>query len=304
MPLDELRALIAAHARDDTTTAIDGVFVSLVERPTAPTLSVTGAVLAVIAQGAKRLAVGERILDYRAGQYVVASVDLPVTGRFSEASPEQPALGFGLTLRPAAIASLLLDAANGGGREDVPAATAPGIAVGDASGELIDAIVRLLRLLDRPADVPVLAPMLEREVLWRLLTGRQGATVRQLGLADSSLAHVGRAIRWIRDHYDEPFRVEQLAGLSGMSVSAFHRHFQAVTALSPIQFQKLIRLQEARLLLLSRTHDVAGAGFAVGYDSASQFSREYRRQFGDPPGRHAARVRGSAIPGHAAHALP
>jgi transcriptional regulator GlxA family with amidase domain len=165
------------------------------------------------------------------------------------------------------------------------------MAVSDACDELIDAVVRLLRLLDHPRDLPVLAPMIEREILWRLITGEQGATVRHLGLADSSLTHVSRAVRWIRDHHAEALRVEDLARLSGMSVSAFHRNFQAVTALSPIQFQKQIRLQQARLLLVGNPDDVAGVGYTVGYDSPSQFSREYRRKFGAPPGRDAARLR-------------
>jgi AraC-like DNA-binding protein len=150
----------------------------------------------------------------------------------------------------------------------------------------------LVRLLDRPADLPVLAPMIEREILWRLITGEQGATVRQIGLADSSLAYVSRAIRWIREHYADALRVDDLARLAGMSVSSFHRHFRAITAMTPIQFQKQIRLQEARVLLLARPDDVAGAGFAVGYESPSQFSREYRRFFGAPPGRDAVRLRG------------
>jgi AraC-like DNA-binding protein len=151
--------------------------------------------------------------------------------------------------------------------------------------------VRLLRLLDSPRDAAVLAPLIKREILWRLITGEQGATVRQLGLADSGLAHIARAVQWIREHYAQPFRVQDVAALSGMSVSAFHRNFQAVTAMSPIQFQKQIRLQEARLLLATRPGDVTGVGARVGYDSPSQFSREYRRQFGLPPSQDAALLR-------------
>jgi AraC-like DNA-binding protein len=279
--LDELRGLILAHARPDMTTALDGVLLSRVEAVTPQVPSMTGTVLALIVQGRKRLAVGDAVHEYGPGEYVVASVDLPVTGGFVAA----PALGFGLVLRPEAIASLVLEGA--------PAAAPPAIAFGVASYELLDAVVRLVRLLERPADAPVLGPLYEREVLWRLLSGPSGVAVRQLGLADSRLAHIGRAVGWIREHYAEAFRVADLARMAGMSVSAFHRNFHAVTSLSPIQFQKRIRLQEARLLLLGRTHDVAGAAFAVGYDSASQFSREYRRQFGAPPGRDAARLRGA-----------
>ena len=161
----------------------------------------------------------------------------------------------------------------------------------DASPELLDAAVRMLRLLDRPDDRDILAPMIERELLWRLLIGPLGESVRQIGLTDSTLTHVSRAVRWITEHYSKPFRVEELARSCGMSTSAFHRSFQAVTALSPIQFQKQIRLQKSRLLLLTGVDDVATVGYRVGYDSASQFSREYRRQFGLPPGRDAARLR-------------
>jgi AraC-like DNA-binding protein len=294
MGLDELRALLALHARPDHTTAIDDVLISKVERPPPPSPSTSGTVLALVAQGAKRLALGDRVYEYRAGQYLVASVDLPVTGHFTEASPAAPALGFGLVLQPSAIADVLYQAAPG----DIPTRRGhppSAIAVTDASQELLDAIVRLLRLLDEPHDRTVLAPLIKREILWRLITGEQGEIVSQLGLADSSLTHVARAVRWIRDHYAQPFRVEDLAYQSGMSPSAFYRNFQAVTAMSPIQFQKQIRLQEARLLL-GQTTDVAQVGRRVGYDSPSQFSREYRRQFGAAPSQEAARIRSSTSP--------
>jgi len=292
MYLDELRTLLARHARPDLTTPVEGVLISKVERPAPPSASMTGTVLALIAQGTKSLALGDRVYEYRAGQYLVASVDLPVTGHFTEASPERPALGIGLTLQPEVIAELLLRAGPG----DLPRAggAPPGIAVSDAPDELLDAVLRLVRLLDRPRDRAVLAPLAIREILWHVIAGPQGAVVRQLGLADSSLSHVARAVRWIRDNYRQPFRVEEVARLSGMSVSAFYRNFQAVTAMSPIQFQKQIRLQEARLLLATHPSDIARVGHRVGYDSASQFSREYRRQFGAPPSQDAARIRESA----------
>jgi AraC-like DNA-binding protein len=302
MGLDELRTLIARHAKPGGGTALDGVLLSRVDRPAPPAISTSGTVLAVIAQGAKSLGLGDRVYEYHAGQYLVASVDLPVTGHFTRASSAEPALGFGLALRPSAIAALLLETATGDPGRGTPAPS--GIAVSDAPDELIDAVVRMLRLLDRPRDRPVLAPMIEREILWRLITGEQGATVRQLGLADSSLSHISRAVRWIRDHHAEAFRVEDLARLTGMSVSAFHRNFQAVTALSPIQFQKQIRLQEARLRLVAHPDDVARAGRLVGYDSPSQFSRDYRRQFGVPPSRDAAALRASGTSPAGSPTLP
>jgi AraC-like DNA-binding protein len=241
------------------------------------------------------------VYEYSAGQYLVASVDLPVTGQFVDAAPSHPALGFGMTLEPAAVAELLLQAGPG----DLPRVSdtaRPGIAVSDAREELLDAVVRLLRLLDRPRDRKVLVPLVKREILWQLMTGDQGDAVRQLGLADSSLTHIRRAVRWIRENYARPFRVEDVAQLSGMSVSAFHRNFQAVTAMTPIQFQKHIRLQAAKLLLANRPNDITGVGHQVGYDSASQFSREYRRLFGAPPSADAARMRDGA--GSTAAALP
>jgi AraC-like DNA-binding protein len=293
--LNELRSLITRYA-DRPGHAVDGLLLSAVEKPTPPTAAVADPVLAVVAQGAKRLTLGDRIYDYGAGQYLVISVGLPVTGHHSQASPERPFLGCGLTLRPAVIASLLLEAGaaayvhDAGRRSETP----PSVAVSDAPDDLLDAMVRMVRLLGRPADAPVLGPMIEREILWRLINGEQGATVRQIGLADSRLSHIGRAIRWIRDHHAEAIRVDDLAQMSGMSASAFHRHFRAVTAMTPIQYQKRIRLQEARLLLLSGSRDVAAVGFTVGYDSASQFSREYRRLFGVPPGQDAVRLRRQA----------
>jgi AraC-like DNA-binding protein len=165
---------------------------------------------------------------------------------------------------------------------------------------LLDAIVRLLRLLDRPTDRRILVPLIKREILWRLMTGEQGDIVRQLGLADSSLAHIRRAVHWIRENYTRPFRVEEVAQLSGMSVPAFHKNFHAVTGMAPIQFQKNLRLHAARLLLASRPHDVTAVGQRVGYDNPSQFSREYRRQFGAPPSVDAARMRDGAAPAPAA----
>ena len=165
------------------------------------------------------------------------------------------------------------------------------MATGTAGTELLDAVARLLRLLDSPTDRPVLAPLIEQEILWRLLSGPHGAMIRRVGSADSELSHLSVAIGWMREHYAEPVRVEELARMSGMSSSAFHRHFRAVTAMSPLQFQKRIRLQQARSLLVSRPGDIAGVGHSVGYDSASQFTREYRRLYGAPPGVDAARLR-------------
>ncbi|MEV6140590.1 AraC family transcriptional regulator [Nocardia sp. NPDC051990] len=286
MDFDELRVLLARHARPGETTAIQGLYIAKVERSGPPTIEMSGTVLAVLAQGVKRLAVGDHVHEYRPGEFLVASVDLPVTGHFVNAQPDNPALGFALALEPSAIAELLLDVGPG----DLPRprqGPVPAIAVGDLTAELLDAAIRLIRLLDHPGDRVALAPLIQREILWRLITSEQGAAVRQLGMAESGLHHMGRAVRWIRDHYDEPFRVADLARMSGLSPSAFYRNFQVVTAQSPIQFQKQIRLQQARLLLTTQAHDITTVAHRVGYDSPSQFSREYRRMFGTAPSRDA-----------------
>ncbi|MEV4760890.1 AraC family transcriptional regulator [Micromonospora sp. NPDC049559] len=286
--LAEIRDRVAARARPDLVTPIDGLLLSKVETAP-PDYSLTEPLLVVMAQGGKRLLLGDQVFEYRAGQFLVVTAELPVTGHFVGASPRVPALGLGLALRPAAIAPLLLEGP--AARWSRTTVGMPAIATGDAGPELLDAVARLLRLLDHPADAPVLAPLIEREILWRLLTGPHGDVIRQIGLADSGLSHVNRAIRWIRDNYAEPMRISDLARLAGMSPSAFHRHFRAITAMSPLQFQKRIRLQEARSLLVGRPGDVASVGHLVGYDSPSQFNREYRRLFGAPPGQDAARLR-------------
>jgi AraC-like DNA-binding protein len=251
--------------------------------------------LSVVAQGAKETELNGRTFRYGPGQFLVVSVELPVIGHVAQASIEEPFLAFVLELRPEKIAALLLATApTGTVRLGAIGATPAGIAVSDASPALIDAIGRLLALLDAPEDAAALASGVEREVLWRSLTGPQGTTVRQIGLADSRLAHLARAIRWIRDHYNEALRVEELAALATMSVTSFHRHFRAVTSMTPIQFQKQIRLREARARLLAHPGDITGVGLAVGYDSPSQFSREYRRMFGEPPSRDSLALRDTA----------
>jgi AraC-like DNA-binding protein len=301
MPVDELRELLERHARPDLATAIDDVRICRADHAAAPQSSMSGTVLAVIAQGGKRLALGDRFYDYGAGQYLIASVDVPVTGYVMDAAPGRPALGFGMALEPAAIAELLLQAGPGDLPRS-PGTARPGIGVSDAPEELLDSVVRLLRLLDRPRDRKVMVPLVKREILWHLMTGDQGDAVRQIGLADSSLGHVTRAVRWIRENYARPFRVQEVAQLSGMSVPAFHRNFQVVTGMSPIQFQKHLRLQAARLLLARHPNDITGVGHRVGYGSPSQFSREYRRLFGASPSLDALRMRGE--PDRAAAVLP
>jgi AraC-like DNA-binding protein len=291
-PLEELRLLIARHAGSaQAAMPASGIRAVAADSPTELTHHVLEPTLAVVAQGAKRAVLGDKVFEYSAGQYLVVSVDLPIAGHVFQASREQPYLAAGLTLKPTTIATLLLEVA----ASDRPAAEPAGFGVSNAPRELLESVVRMLRLLDRPRDAAVLGPMLEREILWWLLNGEQGAMVRQIGLADSRLSQVSRAIRWIRVHHAKPFRIEELAEMAAMSASSFHRHFRAVTTMSPLQYQKVIRLQEARARLLAESEDIAAVGFSVGYDSPSQFSREYSRLFGAPPGRDVARLRTVSI---------
>jgi AraC-like DNA-binding protein len=250
---------------------------------------VTHPLLVVMAEGGKRLLLGDQRIEYGPGDCLVITANLPVTGHWVDTNGTGRALGMGVVLRPAAIAELLLRAPAGRWPQGAP--DTPAIATCAVEPELLDAAARMGRLLDHPADAQVLAPLITQEMLWRLLTGPLGDTMRQIGLADSDLSHISRAIAWIRDNYAEPMRIDDLARLSGMSASAFHRHFRAVTAMSPLQFQKRIRLQHARSLLVANPGDIAGVGHRVGYDSPSQFTREYRRLFGAPPGKDADRVR-------------
>jgi AraC-like DNA-binding protein len=290
--LREIRASIAAHARPDLLTPIDGLLMSKVMTASAAQeYSLTEPLVVVMAQGGKRLLLGDDVHEYRAGECLVVTANLPVTGHYIDTTADSPSLAIALVLRPAVVAELVLRApAARWTRADNSA-----MSTGKAGPELLDAVARLLRLIDDPADASVLAPMIEREIIWRLLTGPQGGTIRQIGLADSDVSLVSRAIGWIRENYAEPMRIDDLARLSGMSASAFHRHFRGVTAMSPLQFQKRIRLQEARSLLVAGPGDVAGVGHRVGYDSPSQFNREYRRLFGVPPGQDAEQLRADVV---------
>ncbi|OHV51373.1 AraC family transcriptional regulator [Pseudofrankia sp. BMG5.36] len=258
---------------------------------TAPMGTVGRPSVALVAQGVKRSALGEEVFEYRAGQFLVVTLDLPLTSHIAAASPAEPFLAFSMPLEAGMIAQLLLETeAAPGARYD-----GPPLAVSTASEDLLDAVVRLLRLVGSPADRPVLARAVRREIHWRLLSGPQGGLVRQIGLAESRIALVARAIAWIRDHYDETLHVPDLAAGVGLSVSTLNRHFRAATSMSPLQYQKQLRLQRARLRLLASPGTIAAVGHEVGYDSASQFSREYRRLFGLPPALDAQRLQGMAV---------
>ena len=242
-------------------------------------------------QGAKRLSTGDRTVEYGAGSMFLASLDVPVTWTVTGATPAQPYLAAALRLDPAVIAAMLLEAPPPTEAEMTEEVEALALAM--ATDAMLDPLRRLLRLLDTPPDAPLLAPMFERELLYRVLQSPRGVILRQIARTGSRLSQIQRAVKWIRAHLAEPLPVETLAGVASMSVSSFHRHFKAATGLSPLAFHKQVRLQEARQRLLVSPGAVASVAFDVGYESASQFSREYARQFGVSPARDAARLRGS-----------
>ena len=284
--LRELRELVERHVGKGTfaTADRDELGVKLVAVRAAQTQlvhQVYERVFGIVVHGEKRIELGDQRFSCRAGSLLISAVELPVAIQITHASREQPFLALAMNLRPKQVATLLLEAGSAERASDEDAA----MRVSAASADIVDAFVRLLQLADRPSDVAIMQPMIEREIVWRLLCGEQGALVRQIGLADSRLSKIGHAIRWIRENYASSFRIEDLAKRAAMSPTSFHRHFRAATAMSPLQYQKQIRLQIARTRLVSKSEDIASVGFSVGYDSPSQFTREYARLFGAPPSR-------------------
>jgi AraC-like DNA-binding protein len=288
--LDELSALIERFAPTDGRhrTAIERLQLVRASRPGEATCGVTEPALGLIAQGAKRVMLEDEVYIYNRAQFLVASVDLPVTGQVIEASEDKPFLGFGLVLDRREIASLLLQAEFPDAEEAAPSRA---LFTTRSDPLLLDAVLRLVRLLQTPADIPALAPLAEREVLYRLLKSEKGGRVRQMATMHTQSQRIGKAIGWLKSHFSEPLQIDSLAANVNMSASSLHHHFKAVTAMSPLQYQKQLRLQEARRLLLAEGIDAATAGHRVGYESPSQFSREYSRLFGAPPARDLQRLR-------------
>lgn len=260
--------------------------------PTEPTSYMHDPSICLIAQGAKRVFLGEDEYVYDAQKYLITSVGLPVVAQIVEASKEMPYLGLKLTLETQEITRLMVD--SGLPVTDTRQASR-GMAVEQLTDDLVSAFERLVGLLDTPADIPILAPLIKREIYYRLLTGDQGARLKQIASAGSHGHQIGKALDWLRENYASPLRVDDLASHAGMSTSTFHHHFRSMTAMTPLQFQKWMRLNEARRLMLVERQDATSAAFQVGYESPSQFSREYSRLFGAPPLRDIKRL--GTLPG-------
>ncbi|MGR4869389.1 AraC family transcriptional regulator N-terminal domain-containing protein [Variovorax sp. LARHSF232] len=247
-------------------------------------------------QGRKRVLLAGEVTIYDADDYLIVSQDVPISSQVIDASREAPYLCVKLAFSPAEVAALMLDIG-----QQPPAPTREAAACSRAlytaatNLPLLDAVLRLVRLLDTPRDIAALAPLVRREILYRLLCGEEGWRLAQIGMPDGQGPRIAQVIGWLRAHYREPLKIEQLAATVHMSGSSLHRHFKAVTAMSPLQYQKHLRLQEARRLMLAEGADATSAGYHVGYESASQFSREYARMFGAPPARDMRRMRQSAL---------
>lgn len=262
------------------TTAIPSLTLYRWETPTEPTSYLHPSSICLIAQGSKRVMLGEDTYEYDANHFLITSVGLPVVAQILEASREKPYLGLRLELDQRMIAELMVDSTHPLPRKPE---TGRAMAVSELPLPLLSAFQRLIDLLDEPNDIPVLAPLLQREIFYRLLMGDQGPRLRQIVTAGSHSHQIARAIDWLKDNFNQPLRLDDLAAYSGMSTSSLHHHFRSLTAMSPLQFQKRLRLNEARQLMLTERLDAATASFQVGYESPSQFSREYSRLFGAPP---------------------
>ncbi|MDB5456119.1 MAG: transcriptional regulator protein [Caulobacter sp.] len=264
-------------------TPVEGLFLTRRTSPTQPLYVAQWPCFALVVQGRKSLVVGDEELHYGVGDCLLVALDLPVTSRVTLASSAEPHLCVGMAINSSRLAELI-------SRIAPPRATAAadgvrGVSVHTASPELLDAVLRLLRLLDRPDEIEAMAPLIEQEILYRLLTGPDGARLLRIAMAEGQSQKVAKAAAWLREHFAQPLRIEDLADRVSMSESSLHHHFKAVTNMTPVQYQKQLRLYEARRLMLVEQLDVGTAGFRVGYQSPSQFSREYRRFFGLSPAR-------------------
>ena len=284
--LNELRILAAKAENRRTETGIPRVAMVQGDIPEHMLAAVYDPMINLILQGSKTMTVGDRTLRYDPATYFVMSIELPAVGAVHPAETGEPYLAVSLTLDPTVLATLLADLPKPMGRYE----SDPGFSVAAITPELMDAWVRMLRLMGNPDAIAALAPAYEREILFRVLQGPHGWMLREIAAPDTAMARVSLAIQWIRRDFAEPIRVESLAQKAAMSVSAFHRHFKAVTTLSPLQYQKRVRLLQARTLMVASAKSVTAAAFEVGYESATQFTRDYARVFGLPPARDAARI--------------
>ncbi|MFE5320656.1 AraC family transcriptional regulator N-terminal domain-containing protein [Paenibacillus sp. NPDC056579] len=290
--LQQLAILIERFAPSDGThpTSVPSLFLMRATQLSEPLESVYKPSICVVAQGAKTATLADEIYRYDPSTYLVTSVELPIVGRIIEAAPDIPYLSLKLSFDTDVILDIVKEMKR---PDSVQAEAARGITVNRTTPALLEAIVRLMQLLNTPDDIPVLAPLIIREILYRVLQSDQGSLIHPFAVNGSHAHSIAQAIQLINRQYDRPLVIEQLAKSVNMSTSAFHKHFKRVTAMSPLQYQKTVRLQEARRLMLTETVQASDAAFRVGYESPSQFSREYARMYGRPPRLDVQEIRGS-----------
>ncbi|MEZ3500201.1 AraC family transcriptional regulator [Pantoea sp. KPR_PJ] len=284
--LQHLAQLIARHAAEDGRheSAIDFLFFGRSSRPSEPTYHAQWASFALVAQGGKALRIGEEVIHYGPGDLLLVTMDMPVRSCVTVATPEAPNLSIGIAINEPRLMRYL-DTFPITAVQTEARTTERGIAAHKVSPLLVDAVIRLIRLLDQPQDIAALAPLIEQEIFYRLLTGPEGGRILNMALAERPGNKVARAARWLRENFHQPLKIDRLASSVGMSPSSLHHHFKAVTAMTPMQYQKQLRLNEARRLMMVDKLDAGTAGYRVGYQSASQFSREYSRFYGQSPAR-------------------
>ena len=292
--ITDLRDVVARWTEEGElhTTAIPSLSLFRRLEPTEPISGMYEPSVCLVAQGAKRVLLGDETYLYDARHCLITSVRLPTIVRIIEASPEKPYLGLRLKFDLREVAQLMVDS-------NLPQPSARqssrGMAIGEVTMQLLNAFVRLINLLDDEKDIPILAPVIQREIIYRLLVGDQGSRLRQIATAGSQSQQIARVIEWMQKNFTRPLSIDSLAEQASMSNSTFHHHFRSMTALSPLQYQKQLRLQEARRLMLAERMDAANAAFQVGYESPSQFNREYNRLFGAPPLRDITKLRQISI---------
>ncbi len=274
--------------KSDRVETIHGLTIYRREEPSQPVSVMYEPSVCVIAQGAKRVVLGEESYVYDPRHFLITSVDLPTVVQIIKASREKPCLGLMLKLDQRVMSQLMVDSNLPPPR---PQQSNRGMVTGNITLPLLTSFQRLIDLLSEPRDIPILAPIIQREISYRLLVSDQGARLRQISATGSQSNQIARAIDWLKGNFARPLRIEDLAAQVNMSTSTFHHHFRAVTAMSPLQYQKWLRLNEARRLMLAEDHDATTAAFQVGYESPSQFSREYSRLFGAPPLRDITNLR-------------
>ncbi|UVI29686.1 AraC family transcriptional regulator [Paenibacillus spongiae] len=279
---NELARIIERYLEEDGVqrTAIPSLFIMRRSNATGPSHGVYNPSFCMVVQGEKEVWLAKDRFNYSPAEYLVASVHLPVTAQVTEATPDAPYLGLRLEFSPSQILKVLHDSELRAITKENPKRA---MFVSHIESSLLDAVIRLARLLDHPVDIPMLAPLYTEEILYRVLQGQNGDILKGIVLEESSIRQIRDVIEHIMNNFNHAFRIEELAEIANMSISSFHRHFKEVTAMSPIQFQKQMRLQEARRLLLTESADASDVAYRVGYESTSQFSREYSRMFGFPP---------------------